>query len=427
MNLHLKNAATLMGLMIFLLSYSDAIADTDAPGAGNILYTSAPNPVGSGARALGMGGAFISIADDATAASWNPAGLVQLKRPELSIVGSFVSRREGFDSDPQEGMVEDEGIETTNLNYLSVVLPFAFLHRNMAIALTYQHLYDFTSKSHFSDEEVTIIRKMKGNLSPLGLSYSLQIIPRCKWGITFNYWNRLFNSNRLEETYEMKGILKGSGEKTHRLNGFNMNIGLLWSPSDKIGLGLVYKTSFSADINERKRSKTSFMDLPLEVKNSESDSKLTFPFLLGIGVHYKLSDLLKISLDLSQTDWNQYSQINENKTRYSAVTGLLKTESYVSPTRQIRAGMEYLVIRADNNRTYPIRIGAFYDPIPDKGSPVDAYGGSIGTGVSTFRFAIDGFYQYKFSTNHSSMNTFNEFFPEHVKEHQLYLSLIYYL
>ena len=40
--------------------------------------------VGSGARAFGMGGAFIAVADDATAASWNPAGLSQLEKPELS-------------------------------------------------------------------------------------------------------------------------------------------------------------------------------------------------------------------------------------------------------------------------------------------------------------------------------------------------------
>ena len=33
-----------------------------------------PNIIGSGARALGMGGAFIAVADDATAASWNPGG-----------------------------------------------------------------------------------------------------------------------------------------------------------------------------------------------------------------------------------------------------------------------------------------------------------------------------------------------------------------
>src|SRR5690554_2893241 len=48
--------------------------------------TSSPNVVGSGARALGMGGAFIAVADDATAASWNPGGLTQLERPEVSWV-----------------------------------------------------------------------------------------------------------------------------------------------------------------------------------------------------------------------------------------------------------------------------------------------------------------------------------------------------
>ena len=35
---------------------------------------------GVGARALGMGSSFVSIADDATAAYWNPAGLVQIER-----------------------------------------------------------------------------------------------------------------------------------------------------------------------------------------------------------------------------------------------------------------------------------------------------------------------------------------------------------
>jgi hypothetical protein len=62
---------------------------------------SSPNPVGSGARAVGMGGAFIGVADDATAASWNPAGLIQLETPELSVVGAYVSRSEDFYSSLQ--------------------------------------------------------------------------------------------------------------------------------------------------------------------------------------------------------------------------------------------------------------------------------------------------------------------------------------
>ena len=53
-----------------------------------------PNPVGSGARAMSKGNAFIAVADDATAASWNPGGLTQLQEPEWSFAVEFISRSE---------------------------------------------------------------------------------------------------------------------------------------------------------------------------------------------------------------------------------------------------------------------------------------------------------------------------------------------
>jgi len=39
--------------------------------------------IGVGARAIGMGGAFTAVSDDASASFWNPAGLVFLDRPRL--------------------------------------------------------------------------------------------------------------------------------------------------------------------------------------------------------------------------------------------------------------------------------------------------------------------------------------------------------
>jgi hypothetical protein len=67
------------------------------------------NPVGSGARALGMGGAFIAVADDATAASWNPGGLIQLELPEISIVGTYFKRIEdnSFGNHPESNGQQD--------------------------------------------------------------------------------------------------------------------------------------------------------------------------------------------------------------------------------------------------------------------------------------------------------------------------------
>lgn len=43
---------------------------------------------GGGARALGMGGAFTALADDATGAFWNPAGLTQIRNTEAVFMHS---------------------------------------------------------------------------------------------------------------------------------------------------------------------------------------------------------------------------------------------------------------------------------------------------------------------------------------------------
>src|SRR5260221_1052123 len=46
---------------------------------------------GVGARPLGMGGAFSTIADSGDAVFYNPAGLVQVLRPEISGMGAVLA------------------------------------------------------------------------------------------------------------------------------------------------------------------------------------------------------------------------------------------------------------------------------------------------------------------------------------------------
>jgi hypothetical protein len=59
-----------------------------------------------GARSLGMGDAFVAVADDATAVIANPAGLVILQRPELSGEVKFTrfsNTINAFSNTPAEG------------------------------------------------------------------------------------------------------------------------------------------------------------------------------------------------------------------------------------------------------------------------------------------------------------------------------------
>src|SRR5919109_3020167 len=74
---------TLLGFVVLglLAAIPLAAQNTDIEALAGLQFNFG-NP---GARSLGMGGAFIGLADDASAAEANPAGLTVLRRPEISI------------------------------------------------------------------------------------------------------------------------------------------------------------------------------------------------------------------------------------------------------------------------------------------------------------------------------------------------------
>lgn len=90
-----------------------------------------------GARSMGFGGAFVAVADDATAAFVNPAGLLQLSEPEVSIEGRYWSYStayvaggrvagdpSGSGLDTSEGLrVETSDNDLSSLSFLSFVYP----------------------------------------------------------------------------------------------------------------------------------------------------------------------------------------------------------------------------------------------------------------------------------------------------------------
>ena len=69
-------------LTLTLVGFLSATTAVSGQDAASLFQFRLSNP---GARSLGFGGAFAGLADDATAAFGNPAGLVQLVDPELSV------------------------------------------------------------------------------------------------------------------------------------------------------------------------------------------------------------------------------------------------------------------------------------------------------------------------------------------------------
>ncbi len=69
-------------ILFFLLFFFSAFAGGLQVGK----YAGEFMAIGVGGRALGMGGAYVALANDVTAGYWNPAGLARITYPEISLM-----------------------------------------------------------------------------------------------------------------------------------------------------------------------------------------------------------------------------------------------------------------------------------------------------------------------------------------------------
>src|SRR5687767_1453074 len=119
------------------------------------------NRAGSGARAAGMGDAFIAVSDDGTAASWNPAGLAQLRQPEFSVVyviSDHGLRLAGVRS-PDERMAfssSDFAYTNGSLDFASAAVPFALAGKPVTLQLGWHRLYQLSADANGAVERVPL-------------------------------------------------------------------------------------------------------------------------------------------------------------------------------------------------------------------------------------------------------------------------------
>jgi long-subunit fatty acid transport protein len=408
---------------------------------------SSPNTVGSGARAMGMGGAFIAIADDATAASWNPAGLIQLERPELSIVGAYFNRRENYSSDLHPEIDNTGTADDANINYFSATYPFQF-YKNMVISLNYQRLYEFERRFDywfdFSSLGVNLLQYKRfsqgGYVGALGLAGAIEIISQLSFGVTLNIWtDELFWRNGWEEKFSEHAIGNQGGTPvtidTHIMDeysefrGVNANFGLLWNVTKYLTLGAVIKTPFDASIqHEFSFTQTSTFGPPVNTTVTSQqiiaeDVELRMPLSYGIGLAWRVSDALSFDLDVYRTHWSEYILTDSQGNDFSPIDGRPKSISDVEDTTQIRIGGEYLFIDQKRNIVVPVRAGFFYDPEPSHDEVKDFYGVAVGSGIAYKRLIFDVAYQLRWGRDVDTGNLIATSSAD-IMQHLLLASLI---
>jgi len=431
--------------VFIILSLLTDINFSYAQSTESIDIISSMNPVGSGARAIGMGGAFIAVADDATAASWNPGGLIQLETPEISVVGAYFNRNEDneFGNNPEASGPQEASKGA--LNYLSAAYPFRLIDRNMIVSINYQQLYDFTRYLEFpvnfeSDRlqvNQNIDWEQEGSLSAIGIAYAVQITPKLSFGFTLNFWEDSLSPNSWEQTTKEEGTANQLGsiytfnsinKEKYEFSGLNFNLGLLWNITDQLVFGAVFKSPFTADLKYTLsyREEILFPDNPSEDTTDSSfldeDETLDMPMSYGVGLSYRISDELTASGDIYRTEWEDYVHTDYTGQKISPITGKPISDSDISATTQVRLGIEYLII--ENRYVVPLRGGVFYDPAPIDEESDDFYGVSMGSGIVMGSVVFDLAYQYRFGYSVGSSIVANSNFSQDVNEHTVYTSMI---
>lgn len=382
------------------------------------------NPVGSGARATGMGGAFIGVADDATAASWNPAGLINLEKPEVSFVYNYDHRSNNSTASQASGLLDSERtIDVSDVNYLSAAYPFKLLDRNMVVSINYQRMYDMNKKATDTKIWPTVSKEtlsttssfvQEGGLSPLSPAIAIQVLPELYFGATVNIWDNFAGTNSWTST-----INETSGgslaplypasllTQSYEFSGLNANLGLLYTFKNTYNFGFVFKTPFDADVAMTQNYNNQVLSRPFT---------LSMPASYGFGFSYRHSDRLTMAIDVYRTLWSDY-KVMEGGVEYNPLTSELMTYGgQGEDTTQVRIGGEYLMI--GDKITVPIRGGLFYDPQPGvrlagktAGHNVysskidDYYGFSIGSGIALGNIAFDLSYQYRWGNGVTGENT----------------------
>jgi long-subunit fatty acid transport protein len=347
--------------------------------------------LGAGARALGMGGAFLARADDATAASWNPAGLSYLLRPELSLAGASNQVH-------TQAATEVSSFDGVEPDFVAATWPI----RSVAgsIQISYQRVIPFSGRRTIQRTSGTATSlttlDANGGFDVVALGTGWKVAPTLRVGATLNYW-----TNGFHQSLTRLGRHDTVFDADFRFRGWNMNLGFIWSPIENLNIGGVAKTPFSGRVRLAKSRTDSFyepsgaLDRITQNAYAANNLRLELPAAYGGGVSWRVRSSLTISADFTHTSWSKARIINFFAIEPTLEPGTPPADPVLyarlpypllnmrqSDTVQLRWGAEYVLIRG--HVKWPIRAGYFLDRqfFMDSAGKVPILGGvTLGTGV----------------------------------------------
>lgn len=359
-----------------------------------------------GARALGMGGAFIGLADDASAAYANPAGLTQLVSPEVSAeIRSVRTDTRWVDGgSPQYNPFNSSGLNYGSQNdTTSSLRSFSFVYpgERLSFAVYRYELVNYDSQFESRGENYGVdgyIFAFDVNTSidveTYGVALGYKATDKLSFGVGLNYY--LLDISSTTDRFQLDG---SPINRESNLNGdgkAGITLGARYSFNETLSAGFSYRRApelrYDAVLlqpgtaNEFARVRTDF----------------DIPDVIGIGLSYRPSDVWVINFDVNRV---YYSQLTDNITSvFDEDVNLELVPLKLDDGTEVHLGAEYTFATA---HPISLRAGVWRDPAHElvyQGVPSDIavnaatfsagrYGSqthySIGAGMAFAKFQID--------------------------------------
>jgi hypothetical protein len=388
-----------------------------------------------GARSRAIAGAFVAVADDATAAYSNPAGLTLLFRPEVSIEGRLwnttnraVTRGHGFGPatgigvDRIDGLVEDSFHNSTaGLSFLSFVYPQdrwavgAFHHQlaryrmDRAIEGAFfdcrggfrvgllvanepfcePHATDGVDREFPKRQSAALdIRSTGGSFAYEHTPWRLSI----GGGLQFYHFeiettNTVFNARDSLKYQPANYTDPDNVDLVSRQFGTDnqlaFNAGVLWNVFPEWAIGAAFRKGptfeFSTDTIRGDAS-----GAPGDRVNSRDDNPFNVPDTFNLGLLYRPNELWRFSLEYDRVEYHELiddfgnTAFAPGSPEGAVVTARMRLDD----SNEIRFGGEYLMLLPEN-RALALRGGIWYDP-----SHQQYFDGDPATGLPAPRWAV---------------------------------------
>ena len=336
-----------------------------------------------GARSLGLGGAFLAVADDATAAFTNPAGLTILSKPEISleakywdITTEYTNEGHGFGPATGTGIDTIEGLQlgeadssTAGASFVSFVWP-----GKKWAAAAYRHELanfetDFQTQGAFFDvgggnvRFFPVMAEMDIDIVNWGVSGAYRISQNFSIGAGASIYEfeidsttQRFDVTQLGQFFAPPDFDPGNIVSVQTQTGTDtdvgFNLGLQWKFLPKWNLAFVYRLGPEFEYDSANNG---------VIVNSTTT--FAVPDVAGLGVAFRPTDAMLISFDYN---FVEYSALTEEVTSNFVPQSALSQAELDSLARiktedgsEVHLGFEYVFL---GGTPVAVRIGSWFDP-----------------------------------------------------------------